>query len=189
MSLAMVEMVSLRSFRLATTTGHIMHFVAGESKMVPQPAVQQAMAQGCVPKKDVQTLFEDTRSTRYQVNGELRQSVLFLAMEALSKENKSSNFDAAGMPRVDVVSSYVGFDVPPTECKKLYSTFVELSSAGEIAYHKDAKAVIDIVQAQDQRELMAQLPFTGLSEADVKGLSIRDKRQKMLESFPGLTVA
>ena len=127
----MPQMISLRAFLLNSTSGHATRFEASDPRIpngaglkpsfVHPHAVQDAMAAGCTPfdPSDAAQIDDDTK-LRAGFADKLRHSLLMLLMDRLAKENQPKNFDAGGIPKGDVLSKIVLFDVDPKERVELW---------------------------------------------------------------------
>ena len=184
----MPEMISLRSFRLATLSGHVLQFEAKKPKYVPDEAVSDAMAAGCVMANEEDTPFyEDLSRAKVDFVGDVRKSMLYLAVEEMVKENDVKNFDAGGNPKTQAVSAMLGFEVARAELTDIYQQFQTIKSEnGEYALHPAAPNILKVIQAQDRAELVELAAEFGVDKGKAKGLQVRDLRKLLLVKLSGV---
>jgi hypothetical protein len=185
----MIEMISLRTFRLATTKGHVVQFKAKEPRMVPDEIAADAMAQGCMPTNEADAPFIDDMSrASVEFQGDIRRSVLLLAVETIAKLNEPRNFTGAGTPKAKVLSERLGFDVTPTEVTAVWQEYMGAKNQGiELPMHPQAKNVIAVIDAEDRETLHALAAQFNIPKDRLEGLSSRDARRLLLTKFHGLT--
>lgn len=185
----MIEMVSLRKFRLATTKGHVILFEAKKPKKVPEDVVAEAMAAGCVPTKDSDALFiDDLTRSKVEFQGDIRRSVLLLAVDVIAKENDAKNFNGAGTPKAKVLSERLGFDVTQGEVTSIWQEYMGAKNNGvELPMHPDAQKVIAVLSAEDRETLCALAAQFDMPKDRLEGLSTRDARKLLLTKFHGLS--
>lgn len=187
----MIEMLSLRNFRLATTKGHIVRFEARKPRMVPDEIAAEAMAAGCVPTHDADAPFiDDLTRANVEFQGDIRRSVVILALEAIAKSNVAKNFNGAGTPKANVLSERLGFDVTPTEATALWQELMGARNNGiELPMHPQAQSVMAVINAEDRETLLALANQFDVPKDKLEGLSTRDARRFLLTKFHGLTNA
>jgi hypothetical protein len=186
-----VEMISLRSFRLASRSGHVIQFEADKPTLVPSNLVSEAMKHGCVPRdRDTIPFYEDLEKSKTEFTGDLRRSVIWLAIDSLVRENNTKNFDGGGLPKANVISDRVGFDVTKPDVLAIYREYHSAKANGvDAPIHPQAALVQQIVDANDRNELISLLPEAGIDPKHVKGMLVRDLRKLMLAKFSGLSAA
>lgn len=186
----MPEMISLRTFRLATTTGHNILFTANEPRFIPDEAITDAMAAGCVPANEADRPFiDDQQRARAEFTGPLRQSIIYLAIDALVRENNAKNFDGAGLPKLDVLSDRTGFDVRKEERRSVFQLYMAAKKGnGEFAVHKDAGKALEVVAAESKADLVALAKKHGVDDEQAAALTSRDLRKLLLAKLSALTV-
>lgn len=184
----MINMLSLRSFRLATTTGHVVHFKANTPTPVPDAAVQAAMNAGCVPvDKEDQPFIDDLNRVKIEFVGNMRKSLIFLAMDVLSRENSPKNFDGGGRPKTEVLTERLGFDVPAKERTAVWQDYMTAKNGGgEFQLHSEAEAAMECITATDLEELRTLAVTNGFTAEQTNGLSSRDLRTLLLSKFSGI---
>lgn len=182
----MIEMISLRTFTLSTTKGHCVRFEANVPKPVPEIIVQDAMNAGCVPAKESDRPFvDDMRTARVEFVGNMRRSLIYLAVDVLARENNQKNFDGGGRPKVSVLNERLGFDVPAQERTNIWQEYLSAKAAGaEPGLHPEAETVMEIISAEDLTELRHIAMQSGVELAE--GLSTRDARKTLLAKFSGI---
>lgn len=185
----MIEMISLRNFRLATTRGHVVHFKAKEPKMVPDEIAGEAMAAGCVPTSEADVPFiDDLTRANVEFQGDIRRSVLILALETVAKTNNSKHFNGAGVPKATVLSDRLGFDVTPTEVTAAWQEYNAAKSQGvDLPMHPEAKNVLAVLGAEDRETLLALATQFNVPKDKLEGLPTRDARKLLLTKFHGLS--
>lgn len=185
----MIEMISLRTFLLSTTKGHCVRFEAKKPRMVPDEVAAEAMAKGCVPTNEADAPFIDDMSrATVEFQGDIRRSVLLLAVDAIAKANDAKNFNGAGTPKHKVLSERLGFDVTPTEVTAVWQEYMGAKNNGtELAMHPQAAQVLAVINAEDRESLAALASQFELPKNKIEGLSTRDARRLLLTKFHGLT--
>lgn len=184
----MTTMLSLRSFRLATLSGHIVQFEANVEKDIPNAIVSDAMAAGCVPVDRSQVpFFEDLKRSKVEFNGDIRRSMLYMAMMAIADKNDTKDFDGSQVPKQNVVENRVGFTVGRREVVDIYQQYLSDKADGR-KFVPDGNAVhaMRVVEAEDIRELRELAAEMGISEAGAKGISSRELRKLMLTKLTGV---
>lgn len=181
-------MISLRNFRLETTTGHVIQFQAQEPVFVPHSAVSAAMAAGCVPQDQADIPFyEDSSRAAVEFHGDVRKAVLYLAVEAICKKNDSKDFDGAGVPQVKVIAAKLGFDVTRGEVVDALQVYSQAKAEGtEPGAHPAAANITRVLEAETKAELIELAAEFGVPEDKTKGLVVRDLRKLLLVKFSGL---
>lgn len=185
----MIQMVSLRTFRLATTRGHVLFFKAKQPLDVPEDVAAEAMAKGCVPTNDADVPFiDDLTRSRVEFQGDIRRSVLLLTVQALAKENNVSKFTGGGVPKAKVISEQLGFDVPAGEVQAVWQEFLTAKSQGaDLVLHPSANDVLAIIEAEDRSDLDKLAVKFNIPADRFSGLSTREARRLLLTKFHGLS--
>lgn len=183
-------MKSLRKFRLASVTGHIIHFTPNEHVMVPPEAVQEAMAAGCVPvDADEAAKFEDDGRAKVDFAGELRKSILYLVLKSLAKENDTRKFDAGGVPKSSVIEGITGLTVGKAEVAAAWRDYLSITAAGEdVVLHPSAANVLRVLDAESPIELVELGKEFAVAEAEMQGMSMKELRRKLLSRLGGNAV-
>lgn len=186
----MPEMISLRTFRLASTTGHVILFTAKEPRFVPDEAVPEAMAAGCVPTDAADIPFhEDLRRAKVEFSGDVRKSMLFLAVKAISAKGDYKNFDAGGNPKVKPVSDMIGFEVNRQELLDIFRIFQQTTAEKtDYQLHPAAPNILKVLEAEDKAELLELAEEFGVDKDKAKGLVARDLRKLVLVKLSGVEV-
>lgn len=185
----MIEMISLRNFRLATTRGHVVHFKAKEPKLVPDEIAAEAMAAGCVPTREADAPFiDDLTRAKVEFQGDIRRSVLLLALDTIAKANNAKHFNGAGVPKANILSDRLGFDVTPTEVNAAWQEYNAAKSQGvDLPLHPEAANVVAVLGAEDRETLAALAVQFDVPKDKLEGLSTRDARKLLLTKFHGLS--
>lgn len=184
----MPEFVSLRSFRLESVTGHTAVFEANVPRNIPQALIPAAMAAGCVPADAADTPFhDDTSRAKVEFNGDIRASMVYLAIKALVEKNNSKDFDGGGTPKTAAVNALIGYEVRRQEVVDLFQQHMELRSEGrEYALHPQAHNIMKVIEAGDKAELLELADEFGMDAAKAKGLQVRDLRKSLLVKLSGV---
>ena len=190
----MVNMISLRTFTLRSLTGHTIKFESNVPTDVPDICVSEAMEKGAVPRNandipDGQPANFAEKRAKVEFQGELRASLLYLALKALAEENNFEKFDSAGVPRADTVSEMLGYTVPKKEIVTAYQSYMTLKASGELpAVHPDAPRALEIMGASTKAALLEIAAEMGAESDDLdrmKGDSAKDIRSALLVSLSG----
>jgi hypothetical protein len=186
-----IEMISLRTFRLATTKGHIILFKAKEPRPVPNDAVTDAMAAGCVPTHpDDAPLFEDLAKAKVEFQGDLRRSIIFLAMEVIAKENNSKQFTAGGRPKTAVMVDRLGFELTDSEIGAAWQDYMTVKGSGDdVQLHPNAIEVMKVLGADSLEGLRAIARQQNINSKELEGVSVRDLRRVLLVKLSGVAFA
>lgn len=184
----MPEMKSLRSFRLASTTGHVVLFEANTPCYVPDALVAEAMKYGCVPvNADDIPFYEDVEAAKVEFQGDARRSTIYLAIKAIVDANNIIEFDAGGVPKREAVSKRLGFEVARDEVRAIYQMFTAARADGrEFGLHPEAANIMRVIEAESKMELVALADEFGIDAAKSKGLTNSDLRKLMLTKFHGI---
>src|SRR5690606_22283912 len=123
----MPQMKSLRTFRLASTTGHVVQFIANEARDVHPDLVQEAMAHGCVLVDPAdQPFYDDLARAKVDFTGDIRKSMLYLAVKSLAEENDTRKFDAGGSPKAAVVGDMLGLTIGKREVNDMFQQYLTI---------------------------------------------------------------
>ena len=185
------EVVSLRNFRLASTSGHVVQFAAGEPKLIPNVILAEAMEKGCVPSESLdlgvlERIHGSSARSRVEFRGSLRESLIALFLQDFIAANNVKDFDAAGEVKHQILSEAIGFDVLHEESQKVFRAVRAAEHTGEdLNIHKDAPIVKQIIEAMNKTDLIELLPHTSVKLEQVKGMQTRDVRKALLASFAG----
>lgn len=185
----MPNMISLRSFRLETTKGHVLAFTAKEPKFVPAAVVSEAMAAGCVPADEAdQPFYDDLTRARVEFVGDVRNSMLYLAVKAVIEKNDvTKDFDGSGVPKHESVSAALGFEVFQPEVTAIYQQYLQVQAENiEFPLHPAAPNIQRILEASSKAELVDLAVEFGHDEKKAKGLSARDLRKMLLVKLSGV---
>lgn len=183
----MIKMKSLRAFRLASTTGHVKRVVVGENE-IPDDLVKDAMAAGLVPvdAKDA-AYHEDKSKAKVDFTGDVRASILHLAIKSVAEENDVAKFDAGGSPKVAVINEMLGMQVSKKELNEAYQQYLTIKSDGaEFVLHPNAPNIIRVLEAESTKELMALgVEEFGVEQKALEGQSEREMRRILLVKLSG----
>jgi hypothetical protein len=186
-------MKSLRRFRLASLTGHVINFEPNKPINVPKAVLSEALAAGCALVDESGELLDDSAMERDDSSVHtgfapaLRESVLILTLDGIRKHNRASEFDAGGVPLPDVVAKRSNIETNKKEVGQLWRKLLEQVNGtddAELKLHPDAVKVVDIAQADNHADLDLLADELGLKDK-VEGMKVRDKRQRLLAHFNG----
>lgn len=184
----MPDFISLRSFRLESTTGHTAVFEANVPRFIPDALVAEAMAKGCVPvdKSDI-PFYEDQTRAKVEFTGDVRKSMIYLAVKHLAEKNNVKDFDGGGTPKTASVAKLIGYDVFRPEITDAYQQYLQYTSENrEYALHPQAHNILKVIQAEDRAELVDLAEEFGVEKAKAKGLQVRDLRKMLLVKLSGV---
>lgn len=184
----MPNMISLRSFRLATTKGYIYQFIANEPLFVHPECVTDAMAQGCVPADAEDAPFiEDMGRATVDFAGDVRQSLIFMAISAIVDANNVAEFTAAGYPKPTAVSDRLGIVTNEAEVSNLYRLYTTAKSEGrELDLHPKAHMALRVIEATNRRDLDMLASELEVTAKQAKGLDGRALRKLLLTKLSGV---
>lgn len=187
----MPEMISLRSFRLETTKGHIVLFEAKKPRFVPDAIVAEAMAAGCVPTDENSIPFyEDMTRAKVEFTGDIRRSMVFLAVKVIAQKNDPKEFDGGGYPKVKAVAEMLGFEVERQMVIDLYQEYQQVTAEGrEFALHPASANIMRVLEAGSKAELVELADEFGVPADKAKGLQVRDLRKLLLVKLDGVAVS
>lgn len=183
-----VEMVSLLDQRVASTSGHIVLFQANVPRMVPASLVQECMAKGCAPVNlAAAPRLEDVSRAKVEFQGDIRRTMLFLAVKSLAEENDSKKFDAGGYPKTAVVSGMLGFEINRQELVSVYQQYSSAKAENlHVPLHPSAERALAVISAESKDELLDLAGEIGVDNFDkLKGMQVRDLRKTLLVKLSG----
>lgn len=184
----MPEFVSLRSFRLESTTGHIAVFEANVARNIPDALVPAAMAAGCVPaNREDAPFYEDQTRAKVEFTGDVRKSMIYLAVKHVAERNNIKDFDGGGTPKTAVISELIGYETNRKEVVDLYQQYLQIKSeGGQYAMHPQAPSIMKVIQAEDRTELVELAEEFGVPADKSKGMQARDLRKLLLVKLSGV---
>lgn len=183
----MPNMISLRKLRLASTSGHVVHFDANTPTNVPQEAVREAMALGCVPvNAEEAPEFADASRAKIEFGGELRESLLFLVISRMIEENDVKQFDSGGRPKASALSKTLGFDVSAKEAREAHKTALTIMAQdGTPDLHPDAEVALEVIDAGSKSELLELAGTLDVPKKETDGLTARKLRSLLVSKLAG----
>ena len=184
----MLKMISLRNVRVPSTTGHVVLFEAKVPRDVPDEIVSEAMALGCVPVDEADIPFhEDLSRAKVEFQGDVRKSMIYLAVQLLAEENNVKKFDGGGTPKTSVVADMLGYEVGRQEVLDTFRQYQTVRAEGiEYKLHPAAPNILRVLQAETKDELVGLADEFGVDEKKAKGLVVRDLRKLLLVKFSGI---
>lgn len=184
----MPQMISLRTFRLETRFGHVLHFQAKQPRFVPDIAVSEAMKAGCVPAEGEDAPFhEDLGRARVEFVGDVRKSMIYLAVKQIAEKNDAKQFDGGGTPKTAVVAEMLGFEINRKDLVDIYQQYLTITKEGlEYDLHPTAPNVLRVIEADSKDELVELAKDFGLEDVKAKGLSVKDLRKTLLVKLSGV---
>ena len=184
----MPNMKSLRTFTLSTTLGHTVRFEAEHPTYVAPAAVPAALEAGCVMCDAADTpFFDDLTKANVEFVGDIRQSIIYLAIDRVATKNDPKDFDGSNYPKAKVLADMLGFDVVPAEVAPLYQQYLNLKQDGkEFPLAPQAHDVQAVMDAVSKAELLLIAEEQGVDAAKAKGLSARDLRKLLMVKLSGV---
>ena len=186
----MPQMISLRTFRLATVHGHVLRFTAKEPLEVPESFVSDAMKAGCalVDPED-QPFIDDLTRSKVEFPVDVRKSIIFLAVKSVAESGNVKLFDAGGFPKKDVIEKKLGHTVANDELRDIYQQYMGIKqNGGEYPLHESAPNILKVIEAETNKELQELAVEFGVDPEKSKGLSVKDLRRLLLHKFSGTHV-
>jgi len=185
----MPDMISLRSFLLSSTKGHMVQFEANVARWVPEAVVQEAMNAGCVPTDKASIPFyEDVTRAQVDFQGDARRSTIYLAVKAIAEANNHADFTAGGVPKHEVVAERLGYTVSRDEVNAVYKQYLGAKSENrDYQLHPQAENILRVIEATSKKELIELGEEFGVAAELMKGLTVRDLRRTLLVKFNGIT--
>lgn len=183
----MPQMKHLQNRRVGTLSGHVVVFQSNKPMFVPADAVQDCLAAGAafVDEND-RVISEEESAVRFMLTGSARDSVVYLAIEALVKEGDLKNFDAGNAPKPNSVSERLGFPVSATEVRDTYQKFLQCRSEGiSPELHPSARTVINIAEARSRSDLMLIASELGIDEGAAKSATAKELRVLLMKRAAG----
>lgn len=183
----MPMMLSLQHLRLETTSGHVLQFKPNEPIFVPDVAVSAARAKGCAlaEGEDIE-LQDDVSRATVDFHGDLRKSLLFMAVKTILAKNDPKDFDGAGIPSTDAMTDLVGFTVAGSEIPEVFQLWHAVEEGGsDYTPHANAENVVNVMEANSQAELVAIGEELGMSKSSMKGMKTRELRKALLIKLSG----
>lgn len=183
----MVIMHSLRSLDVSNTSGHSCHFDAKTPRLVPRALVATAMERGCAPfrAEDVKIVEDLEAVTHQNFAPSLKRALLFRVLDSIAKTNNMADFAASGVPKKDLVTERLGFDMTVRDLQRAWQEYLSLKNSGDDALptHDSADAAYKIVNAEDRDELLLIGMELGYEESKLDGLGNRELRALLLGRY------
>lgn len=109
---------------LASTMGHVIHFVKGEPVFVPKSVVREAMAIGAVPADgDDAPVNEAPAPDAPPTSPEERAERIMEGILQLVKRNQRGDFTAANNPSATALSDLIKFKVDAKEIAPVWQQY------------------------------------------------------------------
>lgn len=179
-----VSMVAPRNYTLRTKTGHVIKFVGGQPRLVPDLVVSEALAVNILPvaNSDVQVPDDSARGVqRVTIAGPLRTVLILHTIADLVRENDTENFDGGGRPKVHVVSARSGLDVSSRERSEMWDKYREIVANGEdLPTHKSMDTVFAVQALTKPSDMKEYAQLLDVPEVQLAGLSLREQKQVLL---------
>lgn len=186
----MPDFISLRSFRLESTKGHIVLFEANVPRFIPDAIVPEAMAAGCAPvdKSDI-PFYEDKSRAAVEFQGDMRSSLVFMAAKHVALRNNSKDFTGGGAPKAQVLTEALGFDVNQKEATEQFQRYsASVQDGFDVPLHPQAANVLKVIEAGDRDELLDLGVEFGVEKDKAKGLTLRELRKTLLVKLTGVAL-
>lgn len=186
----MIEVVSLQHRRLESTKGFIEIFEPNVPKLIPMALLPEAQAVGIAPvKKEDQPFVDDLTRARVEFQGDIKRSMVFLAVQAINERNNADDFDQGAVPKTKAVSDLLGFEVVRQDVIDLHQAYMQSKSSGvEFALHPASENILRVIGAADKAELLELAEEFGLDQKVAKGKTVRDLRKHLLVMLDGTAV-
>jgi hypothetical protein len=184
-------MISLRNFRLETTMGHVIEVIGKEPTYIPPECVDEAAKRGMtyVDNADA-AVYDDLSRAKSDVHGELRRSIIYLAIKSIAADNNAKDFTAGGIPKVPAVEQRLGFDVTQAEIRDVYQLYQSaITGNGEFALHPQSQNLLKVIEATTKDELDLLAVEFGIDGDKAEALNSRDLRRLLMTKFSGVSVA
>ena len=189
----LVPMISLKTMEVISTLGHSVRFV-GSPKGLAEPhitnvhpaIVQECLAKGAmvVDSGDQPFIDENAKIKAAFAPGELRTSIVFLVMQRMKEQNNAKLFTSGGIPKAEVVSQMLGFDVTDKEMKTLWQQFQSaVNGDKELDVDPRAKLALDVMDAANVDELKMVASEMNVPTDETDGLTTKDLKQLLLSKF------
>lgn len=181
--------VANRNVTLRSKTGHVIYFKANEPREVPQPVRREAMAIGIIPvnaQPDTVETLESEVTRSVPVPNDLRNALIFYALDKLREENETGKFDAAGRPKVDAINAHFhGFlTINANDRTRFWDEYRALHASGEEpVQHKDLASFLDIAGMTSRDEAGDYAKLLGVSDETINSVSIREARRILMNKL------
>jgi hypothetical protein len=179
-------MISLRNYRLASLNGSVTVFEAGTPTFVKESQVQDALAAGCgLVNENERPFFDDQAKVPAEFAGNIRQSLIYLAVKAIAEANNTKHFDSSGTPKIAEVGNRVGFDVSQRETRDVFEMYTAAKGEGRDAMlHPEAENIMRVVEAESRADLQELAFEFGYTEEQIKKVpQSRELRKLLLTKF------
>jgi hypothetical protein len=183
----MPKMISLRNFRLASTSGHVILFEAKVPRDVHPDVVREALSHGCgfADQADAEGAApDDDARLRAGYNDALRRSLIYSILARVIKTNDPKQFDSGKMPKAEVITKVLGIELGKDELKTAWQALQNANSTGEdLSLHPDTQKVLDILDSESKADLLLVAQEQGFSQDEVHGLQPKDLRKHLLARY------
>lgn len=187
----MPHMLSLRSFRLETTMGHIIEVKGKEPTYIPPECVDEAAKRGMtyVDNADA-NVYDDLSRSKADVQGELRKSVMFLAVKSIVADNNPKDFTGGGVPKTAAVEARIGFETTAAEIRDVFQLYQSTATGnGDFVLHPQSQNLMRVIEATTKDELDLLAVEFGIDGDKAESLNSRDLRRLLMTKFAGVAVA
>lgn len=123
-----MKFVSLRSFTLPSTKGHVVRFEKGEPTFVPPALYAEAQAAGAVPEEELPEAPAKS-GTEAPADPADREKAISEAMTQMVVDGRRDDFTAAGLPHLRVLKQVLGWEVPAPERDAVWAKLNQSSQA------------------------------------------------------------
>jgi hypothetical protein len=137
----MTEVVSNRTYTLATTKGHVVRFYKGIPKNVPNVILEDCMSVGILPTddNDVPNAEERNPLLPHAAVGSERVRQIREVVEALIERNQRGDFAASGLPSLVVLNEALGYKIEQSELGKVWHTIRQEQAESRILSQEEMK--------------------------------------------------
>lgn len=149
----MTEVMSSRTFTLSTLKGHTIKFYKGISKNVPNIILEDCTAVGVMPVDDQDLPSAEASSVLPKASvGAERVAEIREVINALVERNSRDDFNASGMPNINIINNALGYNIDHGELSKIWGVIRKERAESRIL-SQDEMAHSGPVKPEDPEEL------------------------------------
>lgn len=180
-----VHMVSPRDYTLRTLTGHVIFFPQDVPVLVPDIAVQDAMAVNILPTRMVDTAAaeqaSDVVSHTSVIPATLRDAVILRTITELVKENDPATFNAGGQPKLAVLNGRTGIRLSGGELSKYWDRYREIKGTNSpVPTHPRVESVMELQTLTTRKQLVEFASEIGVNEKEVTRRTIKEAKEFLM---------
>ncbi len=178
------NMVCQRDFVLRTKLGHVIRFEANKPTIVPDEAVDAALAVNIIPVEGGFVKRQNGDRTigpirMASMSPEMREAVLLHTIDELVRDNEASAFDAGGKPKVNIIRDRCGLEITATERSRLWDKYRELiaNNVG-LPSPRNVRLVMEVQAATAHASIMEYLKLFGVNADEVRGYTLKELKAR-----------